>query len=184
MQSKSELRRRLLARRQGITEEVRSGLEGTIIERIRARADYTHASTISLYMPIRGEVDLLPLWRPADKRILFPKVLGDTIAFSSAATREDFTRGTYGILEPTSLHNVEVREIDLIFVPGIAFDRYGHRLGYGKGYYDRLIRGNPDTLFIGVCLDEFLVEKLPVDPWDACVRFVVTQAGIYKEGEV
>ena len=158
--------------------------EGLIIERIRSLKSFIEASTIALYMPVRSEVDLLSLWRPEDKRVVFPKVLGGNIAFSSAASREDFSRGAYGILEPTSLHNVEVGDIDLIFVPGIAFDRYGHRLGYGKGYYDRLIRNNPGTLFMGVCLDEFRIEKLPVDPWDARVGFVVTQAGIYKEGEV
>lgn len=184
MQSKAALRRHMLAQRQGVPERERIRHEGVIIERIRSLACYTKASTIALYMPIRGEVDLLPLWRPEDKQILFPKVLGGTIAFSSAATREDFTRGSYGILEPTSDRNVEVCEIDLILVPGVAFDRYGHRLGYGKGYYDRLIMGNPGPLFIGVCLDEFCIHKLPVDPWDARVSFVVTQAGIYKEGEV
>jgi len=184
MQNKSDLRRNMLARRQDIAEVDRMRHEGVIIEHIRLLKSFAEASTIALYMPVRGEVDLLPLWKPEERRFVFPKVLGDVIAFSSAATRQDFSRGTYGILEPTSRQYVEVGDIDLVFVPGIAFDRYGHRLGYGKGFYDRLITNNPGTLFMGVCLDEFRIEKLPVDPWDARVGFVVTQAGIYKEGEV
>lgn len=135
-------------------------------------------------MPIRGEVDLLSLWRPESIQVVFPKILGGNIAFSPAATSRDFILGAYGILEPASDEHIEVGMIDLVFVPGIAFDRYGHRLGYGKGYYDRLIGSNPGTVFMGVCLDEFRIDRLPVDPWDARVGFVVTQAGIYKEGEV
>lgn len=184
MQSKSELRRHMLARRLALAEDVRIRHHGVIIERIRSLECFARAATIALYMPIRGEVDLLPLWRPEEKRVVFPKVLDDVIVFSSAATSEECSRGTYGILEPVSTVCVEACEIDLIFVPGVAFDRYGHRLGYGKGYYDRLITGSPGVLFIGVCLDEFCMDRLPVDPWDARVDFVVTQAGIYKEGEV
>ncbi|HVN70819.1 MAG TPA: 5-formyltetrahydrofolate cyclo-ligase, partial [Desulfomonilia bacterium] len=104
----------------------------------------------------------------------------DSLAFSSAESENDFIEGAYGIPEPVSRSNREISEINVIFVPGVAFDRYGHRLGYGKGYYDRLVDKYPDITFIGVCLDEFCIERLPADPWDAQVDFVITQAGIYK----
>jgi 5-formyltetrahydrofolate cyclo-ligase len=70
--------------------------------------------------------------------------------------------------------------IDLILVPGLVFDRYGYRVGYGKGYYDRLIETHPNVITIGVCLDEFFIERLPSEPWDARVNFVATQLGIFK----
>jgi 5-formyltetrahydrofolate cyclo-ligase len=180
MQDKSQLRNAMLARRQAIAEDELKRHEPAIIRHILALPCYGNASSVALYMPIRGEVSLFCLWRPDQKKILFPKVSGDNLAFSSAASEKDFQQGAYGIPEPVSHRNMEPSEIDLIFVPGVAFDRYGHRLGYGKGYYDRLIGSCPDTTFIGVCLDEFRVEKLSVDPWDAVVDFVVTQAGIYK----
>jgi 5-formyltetrahydrofolate cyclo-ligase len=135
---------------------------------------------MALYMPVKGEVSILSLWQPDQRLILFPRVFNDILVFSSAASREDFIEGAYGIPEPASDRNTETSEIDVIFVPGIAFDPYGHRLGYGKGYYDRLIGTYPDATYIGVCLDEFCIERLPEDPWDAQVDFVVTQAGIYK----
>ena len=180
MQDKSQLRKAMLARRQAIAEDELKRHEPAIIKRILALPCYGNASSMALYMPIRGEVSLLSLWQPEQRKILFPKVSGDNLVFSSAASVKDFRQGAYGILEPVSHRNMELSEIDLIFVPGVAFDRYGHRLGYGKGYYDRLIEKCPDVTFIGVCLDEFCLEKLPVDPWDAQVDFVVTQAGIYK----
>jgi 5-formyltetrahydrofolate cyclo-ligase len=180
MQDKSQLRKAMLARRQAIAGDELIRQEQAIIRHIRALPCYGNASSMALYMPIRGEVSLLSLWQPEQKMILFPKVSGDSLTFSSAASEKDFRQGAYGILEPVSQRNTELSGIDLIFVPGVAFDRYGHRLGYGKGYYDRLIGMYPDTTFIGVCLDEFCIDKLPVDPWDAPVDFVVTQAGIYK----
>lgn len=178
------MRRRMLALRQGIAGDERVRLERSILERILALPSYLGAERVALYMPIRGEVNLLPLWKPEKRQFFFPRVSGGHLAFSSAGSLQDFVEGAYGILEPTSDRTVEASEIDVIFVPGLAFDRYGYRLGYGKGYYDRLIGGCPDTLFIGVCPKECCIERLPVDPWDARVGFVVTQAGIYKEGEV
>jgi len=183
MQEKSVLRKAMLARRQAIAEDERKRHEQAIIQHILALPCFCGASSLALYMPIRGEVSLLGLWQPGQKHILFPKVSDRYLVFSSAASKTDFVEGAYGIPEPASERNTEPSEIDLIFVPGVAFDRYGHRLGYGKGYYDRLIERGKDTTFVGVCLDEFCVERLPVDPWDARVDLVITQAGIYK-GEV
>ena len=180
MQDKSVLRKAMLARRQAIAEDERRRHEMSIIERILGLHCFCDASSMALYMPIRGEVNLLSLWQPDQKKILFPKVTGEHLEFSSAASKSDFVEGAYGILEPVSNSSMEQSDIDLIFVPGVAFDRYGHRLGYGKGYYDRLMERCPDATYIGVCLDEFCIDELPVDPWDACVDFVVTQAGIYK----
>jgi len=81
MQNKSDLRRNMLARRQDIAEVDRMRHEGVIIEHIRLLKSFAEASTIALYMPVRGEVDLLPLWKPEERRFVFPKVLGDVIAF-------------------------------------------------------------------------------------------------------
>ncbi len=184
MHSKSELRKVMLAKRPLIPEAERKRHEDTILEHILSMPFFDKADSIALYMPVRGEVSLLSLWQPEEKRVLFPKVTGDDLVFSPAGSNKDFTKGAYGIPEPVLDKTLEASEIDIIFVPGIAFDRYCHRLGYGKGCYDRLIRRCADTIFIGVCLDEFCIERLPVDPWDARVDFVVTQAGIYKEGEV
>lgn len=180
MQSKSEIRKAMLARRQAIAEGERIRHERAIIEHIQALPCFAKAASMALYMPVKGEVSLLSLWRPGERLILFPKVSNEILVFSSAVSKEDFRQGAYGIPEPISSRNMEISEIDVIFVPGIAFDPYGHRLGYGKGYYDRLIGKHPDVTFIGVCSDEFCIERLPVDPWDTRVDFVVSQAGIYK----
>jgi len=185
MHSKSELRKVVMAKRQSIPGAQRNRYEDSILVQIRSLPSFDKADSIALYMPVRGEMSLLSLWQPGQKRVLFPRVAGNDLVFSPAASPEDFIQGMYGIPEPITEATVNVNRIDVVFVPGLVFDRYGHRLGYGKGYYDRLIRSHPDVLFIGVCPDEFCIDELPVDPWDARVDLVVTQTRVFKyEGEV
>gem|GEM_PF-178481 len=185
METKAKIRTEMLARRQAMDLSEKRRYEVQIIERIASMSIFHNAGVVSFYMPIKGEIDLLPLWHRYKKTVLFPKVCGNMLAFYPAQNREDFEQGCLGILEPLCATAYNVREIDLIIVPGVVFDHSGYRLGYGKGYYDRLINDNPGVITLGVCFDEFYVERLPVDPWDANVNLVVTQTGVYRtEGEV
>ena len=175
----------MLAKRKAIAPNTKRVFEGLIMDHIAALPLFQTSSVVSFYMPIKGEVDLLPLWHRFKKTVLFPKVCGDFLAFYPAQDRKDFELGCFGILEPLSADEFDVHKIALMIVPGIVFDHKGHRLGYGKGYYDRLLNDNPGVTALGVCFDEFYVERVPVDPWDARVNLVVTQTGVYKtEGEV
>jgi len=185
MQSKQAIRKTVLAKRRAISLEAKKAFEASIISHIVSLPLFQRAEVIALYMPIRGEVDLLPLWRSCKKVFLFPKICGDMLAFCPARCREDLAEGCYGILEPLNAEAVDIRKIDLVIVPGLVFDLFGYRLGYGKGYYDRLINDNKGITTLGVCFDEFYVERLPVDTWDANVNLVVTQTGVFRsEGEV
>ena len=175
----------MLAKRQAMSLEEKKAFDASIINNIEALPLFQKAEVITIYMPIRGEVDLLPLWRSCKKVVLFPRICSDMLTFCPARCREDFAQGCYGILEPLNAEAFAMHKIDLIMVPGLGFDRGGYRLGYGKGYYDRLINTNPGVTTLGVCFDEFYIERLPVDPWDAKVNLVVTQTGVYRsEGEV
>lgn len=175
----------MLARRQAISQEDKRQFEASIIHHIVSMPFFQQADVIALYVPVRGEVDLLSLWHSSNKVVLFPKVCGDELAFYPAVCMDDFEKGCFGILEPSCADAFEVGKIDMIIVPGLVFDRGGYRLGYGKGYYDRLMKDHPGIRTLGVCFDEFYIERLPVDPWDANVELVVTQTGVFRsEGEV
>jgi 5-formyltetrahydrofolate cyclo-ligase len=185
MQSKQAIRKTMLSKRLAMSREAKEAFEASIINHIVALPLFQKAEVITLYMPIRGEVDLLPLWRSCKKVVLFPRICSDMLAFCPAQCREDFTQGCYGILEPSNAEAFAMHKIDLMIVPGLVFDRGGYRLGYGKGYFDRLMNTHPGVPTVGVCFDEFYVERLPVDPWDAKVNLVVTQTGVFRtEGEV
>lgn len=180
MQSKSDIRKTILKKRTRIAQGEKERFEERIIENIHALPEYQKAETIALYFPIRGEVDLLALMHEEGKTALFPKVESEELAFYPARTPDDFVTGSFGIPEPSGGNAVAAYDIDLIFVPGICFDGCCHRLGYGKGYYDRLLKANPDVYTIGVCFDECFVRHLPVEPWDVNVDCVVTQTGSFR----
>lgn len=180
MQSKSDIRNVILVRRQEIAHEEKKRFEAQIAGHIRNLPQYQEAQLLAIYYPIRQEVSLLSLMHDAKKTILFPKVEQNDLIFYPAETLEDFVSGGFGIPEPVRGEAAQVHDIDLILVPGISFDWRGHRVGYGKGYYDRLIRANPGVYTVGVCFDEFYVGRLPDDPWDACVDGVVTQTGFIR----
>ncbi len=169
----------MLVCRQRIAGEDKIRSESQIITRIRSLPQYREARTVALYVPVRGEVDLLPLLKDTGKTTLFPKVHGEDLAFYPAAGVDTFIPGRFGIPEPPECPIFPVSGIDLMFVPGISFDRTGHRIGYGKGYYDRLMQANVHVITIGVCFDECLVDRLPADSWDVQVEYVVTQTEVF-----
>jgi len=175
----------MLAQRKALAGEERKELEGLIRRNILTIPGFENMDTIALYVPVHGEVDLLFMCRETTRSLLFPRVEGDMLAFYPARSKDDFISGFKGIPEPSGKEPVMIRDIDMILVPGIVFDENGYRLGYGKGYYDRLISRYPDVLTAGVCFDNFFIERLPVDPWDSRVDLVVTQTRVFKtEGEV
>jgi 5-formyltetrahydrofolate cyclo-ligase len=144
---------------------------------------FKQAIVVALYHPARCEVDVMHLLDADSKMFVFPRVSGERLEFAQAGTRGDFKKGAYGISEPVHADVIDVKDISLILVPGIVFDRNGYRLGYGKGFYDRLLSEYPDIDTMGVCCDEFVLESLQRDPWDARVDYIVTQNGLFKTRE-
>jgi len=184
MSTKEEIRKRALARRTSLKSDLKMALDAAVRHQIAYSDQYKKAECVAMYFPIHGEVDVLPLWMGCNKSVVFPRVEGNTLVFCPAKTMGDFAPGAFKIHEPQT-HPVCTQDIDLILVPGLIFDHSGLRLGYGMGFYDRLIKAYPDIVTIGVCQDEYFVETLPKESWDARVKYVATQTALYKtEGEV
>lgn len=172
-----------MERRLGIASGHRSHSESLIADQIRTLPEYRDASVVAIYYPVKGEVDLLSLLKDKGKTFVFPKVHDDDLSFYPAATPGDFAPGAFGIPEPAGKISVSVHDIDLILVPALCFDEKGHRLGYGKGYYDRLLKTCPGVFTVGVCFDECYISGLPVEHWDVNVDCVVTQTGVFISTE-
>jgi 5-formyltetrahydrofolate cyclo-ligase len=117
---------------------------------------------------LRGKRVVVPVVRPRSKR------LGLSEVRDPAA---DLAPGRYGVLEPrpSKRRPVALREVDLVFVPGLAFDRRGHRLGHGLGYFDRLLARLPKAVpTVGLAYRFQLLNRLPVAAHDHAVRTVLT----------
>lgn len=147
-----------------------------------ALSELDRARTVALYQPLPIEPDTLALWGALAHRgvrTVFPRIVKDTrlLAFGLADGEADLRPGPMGIREPAPERDVELASIELIIVPGVAFDLAGWRLGHGGGYYDTTLpRVAPAACRIGLCFDGELLESLPVEAHDAPVDIVVTEA--------
>lgn len=148
---------------------------------IRRSPLFVHAETVGIYLPMQGEVNVELLVQPG-KRFVAPRMHDRPephLTFHVLGT-EPLTHHPWGVRQPASAApQVPLGQIDLLIVPGLLFDRRGARLGYGKGYYDRLLAerttSRPTTL--GVALEALVLPELPVDPHDLAVDHLVTELG-------
>jgi 5-formyltetrahydrofolate cyclo-ligase len=140
--------------------------------------EFHPAKVIGAYFAFGSEVKtdlIIERSRMLSKRIVLPRVEEDNITFYELSSPKCLIRGRFGIMEP--LPNKRVSEIDLLVVPGIAFDKKGYRLGYGKGYYDRLLSGKR-TFSIGLAYSFQLLENLPHDRYDKRLDAIASEDGI------
>lgn len=140
---------------------------------------------IYLYLDIRNEAGTLPiieeLWKRGI-RTAVPRVEGREITFYEIAGLEDVSTGCMGILEPVSGSKQAQAVRSLVVVPGVAFDSFGGRMGYGGGFYDRFFQREPDHPKWGLAYDFQMVEAVPQEPWDRKMDLVITPDGITTTG--
>ncbi len=96
-----------------------------------------------------------------------------------AEITESMKKGAYGIPEPTEIIPVSIEETEIILVPGLAFDKTGARMGFGKGYYDKLLQTAKATK-IGLCYDFQLLEKIPSEPHDVPMDVIITEKRVQR----
>lgn len=176
---KRSMRRDLLAQRQALSPAEWQTASRAAQQRLLEQPLFRQAISIALYAPIRNEVDTTLLFdaaRAAGKSVQYPLVCGDRLTFHEIATREQLAAGSFGIPEPCPVGDVSGAPLaDLLVVPGVAFDLRGHRIGFGKGYYDRYLAGLQRLpLLVGFCHDFQLIEAVPSEGHDIRMDCVVT----------
>ena len=141
----------------------------------------------ALYRALAGEVPterIRHAYLAAGARLYYPRVAGRrTIAFYPHRDGDGWETGPYGILEPLNPAGVEplLSGLDIIVIPGLAFDRLGNRLGRGYGYYDRFLGGLPESVpRVGISWANQRVPEVPVDAWDVAVHALVTEEGVIR----
>ncbi len=170
---KETIRRKLKKRRSQLSDEFVKIASEIVCQ--KALDIFGSAHTFALYYPFKKELSLLPLFknlRKLGKTVLFPKVVADKLVLIEAESLRDFAKGAFGIPEPEG--EAFNGKVDVIFVPAVAFDLNFNRLGMGKGYYDRLLKGL-SALKVGVCYDFQILPKLPAEPHDVPVDFILTE---------
>lgn len=183
--AKADLRRQMRARRAALTPQDVAQASQAVAERLLALPAYRDAREVAAYLPVKNEVDAAIVARQAladGKRLLLPRCRDDApglLDFGCVSCLTDVEPGRFGILEPRQAvcRPPEAFAPDLILVPGLAFDRLGRRLGFGGGYYDRLLALPlaARAFSVGLAFAFQFVDTLPADPWDRPVNAVVTE---------
>lgn len=145
------------------------------MEALEAFPPFRQSDTVLLYYSLPDEVcthDFIRRWCRS-KQLLLPVVVGDELELRRYTGPDDMAIGAYGIAEPTGEAFTAWSAIDLAVVPGVAFDARGHRLGRGKGYYDRLLP-HLRALKVGICYPYQLLEEVPAEPFDVLMDAVIS----------
>jgi 5-formyltetrahydrofolate cyclo-ligase len=184
---KKEIRKKLIERLLSLTKEEVKRRSKNVEKILSELPIYKEAKVILVYYPLRGEVDVLEMIRKvwSSKRVCFPVMdvgTKDLRAFEVSNLDSDFISGPYGVMQPdiTKTKEIALGDIDMILVPGIAFDCQKNRLGRGAGYYDRFLKKIKfPTKKVGVAFEFQVLENLPVHPtFDEKVDTVVTERDV------
>ncbi len=161
-----------------MSPEERAVKSREIEERLFALPEFTSARVVMFFASFRSEVDTVPMIRRAlrsGKRVVLPKVKGAVLElFEITDYESDVVPGAWGIPEPAGAHPVDLSQIDFIVTPGAAFDERGNRLGYGAGYYDKILSSFKGTA-AAIAFEAQIVGHVPVDAHDIPVRKIVTE---------
>jgi 5-formyltetrahydrofolate cyclo-ligase len=177
---KARLREQIRSRLRASSNAERARASEAIRWRLQEQAVWHRARAVLYFASRPAEPDLwlsIASALEGGKRVCLPRSVLDQDAFCAAEVRDlrnDIVPGRFGIREP-GLHCPEIplNRLDLILVPGLGFDRSGHRLGRGKGYYDRWLAAR-SGLTCGVAFDEQLLDAVPVGPHDVSLDCIVT----------
>lgn len=182
LSTKAELRMRHRELMQRMTSEQRHEASQTIFQKLLAHPDWQAAKRILLYSPLTDEPDLVPYLSPTnqpEKEFYMPRFRPVSNDFCAASFVDDWLSlkpGAFGIREPCEqAPELPLKQLDFIVVPGLAFDCQGHRLGRGKGFYDRLL-AQTSGIKCGVAFDHQLVKQVPVEAHDVRLDLLFTPA--------
>ena len=180
-----------------LRSEIRGGLKNLSSEKrasdsVKVRAllpqqpFWKTADTILFFAPLPGELDLWPMLEETlagGKFVALPCFDPDKLLYTPRRVtnlHEQLVSGRFGIREPAAnCTEIPLADLDLVLVPGITFDLQGHRLGRGKGFYDRLLANFGGTK-IGIAFDEQLVEVIPTENQDVQMGFILTPTRCVK----
>ncbi len=182
MTDKGDIRKRILRTRNAMTREEIASRSRAIVERLTGVDQIRGASTLMVYLGFGSEalIDDLILWGWGEgKRIAVPlcRPASRVLIACRIECFDELECGNYGIREPRSnlIRAIPQGKIDAVVVPAVAFDRQGHRLGYGGGYYDRFLPGASQAMRIGVAFARQIVAAIPADPHDVTMDQIVTE---------
>lgn len=180
---KNQLKASIIEKRNSLRKVEISEKSNKIRNNLFNLDSYKKSKTIMFFVSFNSEVDTHHMIKEAlkNKTIIVPKVMHHEIEPSVIIDFDNLIpSGKFSVLEPIETMKVAYKNIDLVLVPGIVFDKEGHRIGYGFGYYDKFLKKVPKTIKIGLAFDFQVVDKIPREMHDVPVDMVVTEKGVVE----
>jgi 5-formyltetrahydrofolate cyclo-ligase len=181
---KQKLREEVLGRRQQIPPSLRREYSVNIHKRLSGLDIFAVSVNVMVYAAFRNEVETMPIIQHClseGKKVIVPVAIPKTRELLLSELRDperELHPGTFGVPEPAPefIRPFPAEGLDLILVPGVAFDEGGFRLGYGAGYYDRFFeRLSRKVPSIGLAFETQIIDRVPADPTDRPVDFIITE---------
>ncbi len=183
------IRKEIVSLRDALSTSVRKAKDESIRTRLLALPEFIKARTILFYASFRSEVDTIELLQNSilnNKTVILPRVDMQTSSLTlyEIQSMEVLAPGCYGILEPPVNEDNKAYDagIDLMIIPGVAFDEQCNRLGYGKGYYDRLL-SHKSAPAVGLAYEEQILAHIPADAHDIKMDKIITDKRVIQRYE-
>lgn len=189
METKKELRKRIINTRNSISEQDVINKSNSIMNKLTDLEEYKNSKVVFIYMSFGNEVvtsNLIKRMLSESKRVVIPYTdTKNTVLIPSEISNleEDLVLNKFGYYEPAyeKIKVVEPEEFDLIVTPGVAFDEQLNRVGYGKGYYDRILfRKRKDVKAVAVAFDFQVLDEVPSEAHDVRMDMIITEDKIYQ----
>ena len=180
---KRAVRRAAIERRDLLSASERSAKSEKIVDRVLALPEVGAAGTVMGFWSFGSEVQtsvLIARLHEVGKRVVLPRVAEGEIAAVSYAPGDPVTATSFGAMEPTRVELVPAQDVDVVIVPGVAFDRRGGRVGYGGGFYDRLLSRAPSAPAVAVAFAVQVVDEVPQGRSDSRVDVIVTEDEVIR----
>lgn len=179
MLSKEEIRKELIEKRNKLSKEFVISNSNSIKEKLISINEYINCDYIYIYMDINNEVDTTEIILDAfkdNKKVAIPKVVDNIMNFYYIENINQISIGKFGIPEPIS-NKIANDQNALIIIPGVAFDNSKHRIGYGKGFYDKYLQ-NKKIVKIALAFDFQVLYSIPYDEYDISPDIIITEKQI------
>lgn len=192
--NKAELRNHIRQQRKALTKEQKTDFDDAIQTRISTLPFFAHAPAFFTYLSLPEEVSTDGLIQKffGKKTIIVPKMENGGICLYELKDPTAFAAGALGIREPLhwspvlrsdtspelGLRRDEIKKIDVAFIPGVAFDLSGHRIGFGGGHFDRMLKEWHGTT-IGLAYELQIIDKVPAESYDVAVSYIITEKNLY-----
>lgn len=188
LNDKKNLRLAFRAKRNAVTPAQRDIASRALVEQLYTQDWFTHKQAFALYCAMPSEIDTQPLitalWQH-QKNCYLPRITAENqLVFAHYTADTALVPNRFGIAEPTaSAPLCTINNLDVIFMPLVAFDKEGHRLGMGAGFYDKTLAGLREQktrpLLVGLAYELQKADYIPQDPWDIDLNVVVTEQTVH-----